>query len=64
MRYWINRGALLGNAEQSCQDLEKGSSGAVGKISGVCAWLPANCHRMLGRVGSDFFCVLMKCLGW
>lgn len=57
MRSWINRRVLLGNADQSRQDLKKGSSGAVGKTSGVRAWLPANCHHMLGRVGSAFlFC--------
>lgn len=54
---------LLWNADQSYQDLKRGSSGAVGKTSGVCAWLPSDCLCMLGRVDSIFLFCACKVLG-
>lgn len=63
MGCWSNRRALLGNADQSCQDLKKGCSVAVGKTSGVRAWLAANCHHLLDGVGSVFLFCACEVLG-
>lgn len=63
MRYWIHRRAFLGNSDQSHQNLKKGTCGAVGKTSGICASLPANSHSLLGGVGSIFLFCAWEVLG-
>lgn len=63
MRYWINKGSTLRECRRVLSRPEKRSSCAVGKTSGVRAWLPANCHHMLGRVGSIFLPCACEVLG-
>lgn len=54
---------FLGNSDHSRQNLKKGTSGAVGKTSGIRAGLFANSHRLLGGDGSILLFYAWEVLG-